>query len=56
MPTENAVGTAFSHTISADMHIDDGSKYLHWFDVDVTDGEDDTVARVRRQVYYRRKR
>ncbi|MGJ0183407.1 DUF4442 domain-containing protein [Corynebacterium glyciniphilum] len=55
-------------TITADMRIDDatydlirertadGAKYLHWFEVDVTDEQGDTVARVRRQVYYRRKR
>ena len=33
----------------------DGSKYLHWFDTEVTDEAGDTVATVRRQVYYRRK-
>ncbi|MGO1947982.1 MAG: DUF4442 domain-containing protein [Mycobacteriaceae bacterium] len=55
-------------TITADMRIDDdtydlirektedGSKYLHWFEVDVTDGAGETVATVRRQVYYRRKK
>ena len=55
-------------TITADMRIDDatydlirektadGSRYLHWFEVDVTDESGDTVATVRRQVYYRRKR
>lgn len=55
-------------TITADMRIDDstyelirentadGSKYLHWFEVDITDEQGDTVATVRRQVYYRLKR
>ncbi|WP_291474824.1 DUF4442 domain-containing protein [Corynebacterium sp.] len=55
-------------TITADMRIDDatydlirektadGSKYLHWFEVDVTDDAGETVAKVRRQVYYRRKK
>lgn len=33
-----------------------GEKYLHWFDTAVVDEEGDVVARVRRQVYYRRKR
>lgn len=32
-----------------------GDKYLHWFQTDVIDGEGDTVARVRKQVYARRK-
>ena len=55
-------------TLTADMRIDDdpyelirektrdGQKYLHWFEVDVTDESGTTVARVRRQVYYRRKK
>lgn len=55
-------------TITADMRIDDetyelikektagGDKYLHWFETAVTDEEGDTVAKVRRQVYYRRKK
>jgi len=55
-------------TITADMRIDDatyelikektadGSKYLHWFDVDVKNSENETVAHVRRQVYYRLKK
>lgn len=55
-------------TITADMRIDDatydlilaktanGEKYLHWFEVDVTDEEGDTVATVRRRVYYRKKK
>lgn len=34
----------------------DGSKYLHWFEVDVMDAEGDVVATVRRQVYFRRKK
>lgn len=33
-----------------------GQKYLHWFDVDITDASGDTVAIVRRQVYFRKKR
>ncbi|MBC3185955.1 DUF4442 domain-containing protein [Corynebacterium sp. zg-331] len=53
--------------ISADISIDDatldlirrktadGSKYLHWFEVDLIDEEGDVVARIRRQVYYRKK-
>ncbi|MDN5780635.1 MAG: DUF4442 domain-containing protein [Luteimonas sp.] len=32
-----------------------GEKYLHWFDTDVIDGDGDVVARVRKQVYVRRK-
>ena len=55
--------TAFK--ITADMRIPEetyalikektagGDKYLHWFDVDITDEEGDVVAHVRRQVYYR---
>ncbi|KQB87486.1 DUF4442 domain-containing protein [Corynebacterium lowii] len=54
--------------ISADISIDpqtieliksktaDGSKYLHWFEVDIKDEEGNVVAHVRRQVYYRRKK
>ncbi|WP_040422344.1 DUF4442 domain-containing protein [Corynebacterium lipophiloflavum] len=34
----------------------DGSKYLHWFDTEVTSEAGEVVAHVRRQVYYRRKR
>ncbi|QPK83417.1 DUF4442 domain-containing protein [Corynebacterium qintianiae] len=34
----------------------DGSKYLHWFDTEVTNEAGEAVARVRRQVYYRRRR
>ncbi|MGV0359375.1 PaaI family thioesterase [Corynebacterium mastitidis] len=34
----------------------DGSKYLHWFEVDLIDEEGDVVAHMRRQVYYRKKR
>lgn len=33
-----------------------GDKYLHWFEVPVTDAVGDTVALVRKQVYVRRKR
>jgi len=32
-----------------------GEKYLHWFATDVTDAGGDVVARVRKQVYVRRK-
>lgn len=34
----------------------DGSKVLEWFEVDVTDADGDVVARVRKQVYVRRRR
>lgn len=34
----------------------DGARYLHWFDTEVTDASGDVVARVRKQVYVRRKR
>ncbi len=55
-------------TVSATFDVDDtvldtirhatasGDKYLHWFDTDVVDADDDVVARVRKQVYVRRKR
>lgn len=33
----------------------DGSKYLHWFDTEVIDAAGEVVARVRKQVYARRK-
>lgn len=33
----------------------DGSKYLHWFQIEITDAEGDVVARVRKQVYARHK-
>jgi acyl-coenzyme A thioesterase PaaI-like protein len=33
----------------------DGAKVLRWFDVDVLNDEDEVVARVRKQVYVRRK-
>lgn len=54
-------------TVSADFELDDatveafreatagGDKYLHWFQTEVVDGQGDTVARVRKQVYARRK-
>jgi acyl-coenzyme A thioesterase PaaI-like protein len=32
-----------------------GEKYLHWFDVNVVTGDGAVVARVRRQLYVRRK-
>jgi acyl-coenzyme A thioesterase PaaI-like protein len=34
----------------------DGDKYLHWFRTDVVDAAGEVVARVRKQVYVRRKR
>ena len=34
----------------------DGGKTLHWFDTDITDASGAVVARVRKQVYARRKR
>jgi acyl-coenzyme A thioesterase PaaI-like protein len=34
----------------------DGAKVLRWFDVDVKNDKDEIVARVRKQVYVRRKR
>ena len=33
----------------------DGGKVLEWFSVDITDADGDVVARVRKQVYVRRK-
>jgi acyl-coenzyme A thioesterase PaaI-like protein len=33
-----------------------GSKHLHWFETDIVDAQGDVVARVRKQVYVRRKR
>ncbi|MDH5823369.1 DUF4442 domain-containing protein [Luteimonas sp. RD2P54] len=33
----------------------DGDKYLHWFDTDVVDTAGEVVARLRKQVYVRRK-
>lgn len=33
-----------------------GAKHLHWFETDVIDGSGEVVARVRKQVYVRRKR
>ena len=33
----------------------DGAKYLHWFDTEVIDAAGEVVARVRKQVYARRK-
>jgi len=53
--------------ITADMQVSDetwelirtktanGEKYLHWFDVDITDEQGDVVAKIRRQVYFRKK-
>jgi hypothetical protein len=34
----------------------DGEKTLHWFETPIVDASGDTVARVRKQVYVRRKR
>ena len=34
---------------------DSGEKYLHWFDTDVHDRSGDVVARVRKQLYIKRK-
>ena len=34
----------------------DGAKYLHWFTTDVLDASGEPVARVRKQIYVRRKR
>jgi acyl-coenzyme A thioesterase PaaI-like protein len=33
-----------------------GEKYLHWFEVAITDAQGEVVARVRKQVYVRRAR
>lgn len=33
----------------------DGGKYLYWFETDVVDAAGDAVARVRKQIYARRK-
>ncbi len=33
-----------------------GERYLHWFQTDILDRQGDVVARVRKQVYVRRKR
>lgn len=54
-------------TITADMRVTDetldliraktatGEKYLHWFETTITDTNDDVVAIIRRQVYFRKK-
>lgn len=54
-------------TVIADIAVDDavlalirertdgGAKYLHWFETPVTDASGDVVARIRKQVYVRRK-
>ncbi|GAA4866852.1 DUF4442 domain-containing protein [Luteimonas vadosa] len=34
----------------------DGAKHLQWFAVDILDGDGEVVARVRKQLYVRRKR
>lgn len=33
----------------------DGQKVLHWFETDIVDAEGDVVARVRKQIYLRKK-
>ena len=55
-------------TVSAEFQLDeavletmraataDGARYLHWFETDIVDARGDVVARVRKQVYVRRKR
>jgi len=55
-------------TVAAGFHLDDatlgdlrngtadGDKVLHWFETDIVDASGDVVARVRKQVYVRRKR
>ena len=55
-------------TVAAEFRLDDrvldsiraatagGEKHLHWFEVAVVDRDGDVVARVRKQVYVRRKR
>ena len=35
---------------------DGGGKHLHWFDTEVADADGDVVARLRKQVYVRRKK
>lgn len=54
-------------TVHADFRLDDfvleqlrtatatGGKTLHWFDTPILDGEGDVVARLRKQLYVRRK-
>ncbi|WP_460833359.1 DUF4442 domain-containing protein [Lysobacter humi (ex Lee et al. 2017)] len=53
--------------VHADFHLDadtleairlgtaDGGKYLHWFETPVVDADGEVVARVRKQLYVRRK-
>ena len=55
-------------TVAAEFRLDDavlddlraraagGGKVLHWFDTDIVDATGEVVARVRKQVYVRRKR
>lgn len=55
-------------TVSAEFQLDEavletmraatanGARYLHWFETDIVDARGDVVARVRKQVYVRRKR
>ncbi|TKS53676.1 DUF4442 domain-containing protein [Luteimonas yindakuii] len=51
-------GFVLDNATLATMHAQtaDGGKYLHWFDTDVVDDEGDVVARVRKQIYVRRKK
>jgi acyl-coenzyme A thioesterase PaaI-like protein len=59
-PGRGRVAAEFRLDDSVLEHIRDatanGGKYLHWFETDVIDGDGDVVARVRKQVYVRRKR
>ncbi|TWI04960.1 acyl-coenzyme A thioesterase PaaI-like protein [Luteimonas cucumeris] len=55
-------------TVAAEFHLDEarldeirqatanGDKYLRWFDTEVVDASGDVVARLRKQVYVRRKK
>ncbi|WP_051885093.1 DUF4442 domain-containing protein [Lysobacter antibioticus] len=55
-------------TVRAEFRLDDevldelrkatanGDKYLHWFDTDVVDASGEVVAKIRKQLYVRRKR
>jgi acyl-coenzyme A thioesterase PaaI-like protein len=59
-PGRGRVAAEFRLDDSVLEHIRDataaGGKSLHWFETDVIDGDGDVVARVRKQVYVRRKR
>ena len=58
-PGRGTVATAFDvdDTLLAQIRAatDGGAKYLHWFENAVTDASGEVVARVRKQVYVRRK-